>query len=394
MRSRSLLLLAPLTLATVWGAAWGCSASGKQNEFEETTDGASGDPSGPGSGGAGGGSPTSSGEGGGFIGNDDGGLPDGTFNEDAACAATSSAAQLIPLDIVILLDRSGSMSGTNWNGATQALKNYVQSPDAAGVNVGIVYFPIDTPPDGQSCNYENYNDLIVPIEALPGNAPAMVSSIDAEDPNGGNTPIYGALKGALFIATAHQDKNPNHKVITVLASDGDPNSCANTPGNPANADSIPVIASLAQSALNYNGVRTYVIAIAGSNLANLNQIAAAGGTMTALDVTQNINLFLDKMKEIQANALSCDFLIPEAPEGEEFDKELVAVNYVPSADPTMVEEVPRSDNYQDCGGKAGWYYDNNVKPTKIILCPVSCQKVQADKQAKVDVLFGCAPDIN
>jgi hypothetical protein len=386
MRSRFFLFLAPVLLATVWGAAWGCSASGQSNEFEETTKGTSGD---PGSGGAGGGS-TMSGEGG-FI-NTDGGAEAG-FDPDAACAATGKEAQLIPLDILIVQDKSGSMSGQNWDGTTTALKTYANSPDAAGVYIGLVFFPLDNPPDGETCNFEWYKDLDVPIEELPGNAAAFTGAIDSTSPNGG-TPMYGALKGGLFVATAHQDANPTHKVIVVLASDGDPNACGGVSGNPANADTIPAIAALAKSALNYNGVRTYAIAINGSNVANLNQIAAAGGTGAALDVTQNINLFLDKMKEIQANALSCDFLIPEAPPDKAFDKDLVAVSYVPSIDPTMTEEIPRADNYQDCGGKAGWYYDNNVKPTKIILCPVSCQKVQADKEARVDVLFGCAPDIN
>lgn len=390
MRSRSFLFFAPLLLATAWGAAWGCSASGKSNTFETDPEG---DPGGQGgAGGVGGGSGgIDLGAGGGFI--TDGGSDSG-LNQDAACAATSSEAKIVPLDMIILLDRSGSMQGTNWDGATTALKTYVNSPDAAGVNVGIIYFPLDNPPDGESCNYKNYDAPVVPVAELPANAPAMTSSIDVEDPNGGNTPMYGALKGALFAATGHQDANPQHKVILVFAGDGEPNGCANASGNPANADDIATIAKLSESALNYNGVQTYVIAIQGANIASLNQVAAAGGTGVALDVTGNINLFLDKMKEIQTKALSCDFPIPEAPEGEVFDKDLVAVKYTPALDPSKAEEIPRADNFQDCGGKTGWYYDNNVKPTKIVLCPASCQKIKDDLQSKIDVLFGCAPDIN
>jgi Mg-chelatase subunit ChlD len=357
MRSRSILFFAPVLLATLWGAAWGCSASGSSNEFPPVD--SNGDPSGSGGAGGSGGIDINPGAGGGFLG--DGG-PDGSFNSDAACAATSSEAKIVPLDMIILLDRSGSMAdGVKWEGATEALKQYVTSPDAAGVNVGIVYFPIDLPPDGYTCNYKHYDDLVVPIAKLPANAPALVQSIDNEDANGGGTPMYGAMKGALFAATAYQDANPLHKVILVFASDGDPNSCAFEPGNPPDADNIPTIAGLAQSALNYNGVQTYVVAIQGSSIGSLNQIAAAGGTMQALDVTANINLFLDKMKEIH---------------------------------PALSEEIPRADNYQDCGGKTGWYYDNNVKPTKIVLCPASCQKIKDDLQSKIDVLFGCAPDIN
>ncbi|NUQ75071.1 MAG: VWA domain-containing protein [Polyangiaceae bacterium] len=385
MRSRSYLLFTPVLLATLWGAAQGCSASGQDNEFDPKPTGGSSE----GTGGTGGIDIT--GAGGGFI--VDGGS-DASFNQDAACAATSSEAKIVPLDMIILLDRSGSMNdGVKWEGATNALKQYVTSAEAAGVNVGLIYFPID-PPDGLICNYKHYDDLAVPIAELPGNAPALVSSIDNEDANGGSTPMYGAMKGALFTATAYQDANPLHKVILVFASDGDPNACSFEQGNPPDADNIPTIAGLAASALNYNGVQTYVIAIQGSSIASLNQIANAGGTMQALDVTANINLFLDKMKEIQTKALACDFPIPEAPAGQVFDKELVAVKYTPISDPPMSEEIPRADNYQDCGGKPGWYYDNNLKPTKIVLCPASCQKIKDDLQSKIDVLFGCAPDIN
>jgi hypothetical protein len=385
MRSHSFLLFAPVLLATLWGAAWGCAASNNSNESPSGPSG--GDPTG--TGGAGGNNP---GVGGSFLG--DGG-PDGSFNSDGACAATSSEAKIVPIDMIILLDRSGSMNdGVKWEGATEALQQYVTSPNAAGVNVGLIYFPIKAPPDGFTCNYTHYDDLVVPIAQLPGNAPAIVQSIDNENPTGSDTPTYGALKGALSAATAYQDANPSHKVILVFASDTDPNSCEVQPGNPPDADEIPTIAALAADALKYNGVQTYVIAIQGASIGSLNQIAAAGGTMQALDVTGNIDLFIEKMKEIQTNAVACDFPIPEAPAGETFDKDLVAVKYTPASQLSLPEEFPRADNDQDCGGKTGWYYDNNDNPTEIVLCPASCQKIKNDLQSKIDVLFGCAPDIN
>lgn len=389
MISRSFYLFSPLVLAAAWSAAaWGCTATGSQRDFNDEPTGTTG-----GAGGQGGHASTSSGDGGGFI-NFDGGS-DAPSQNDAACAATSSEAEKIPLDMIVVLDQSGSMStGQKWDGATKALKSYVNDPSAAGVSVGLVYFPIEDPPDGIDCNYNHYKNLDVPIGVLPANAPALGASMDAHGPTG-LTPMYGAMKGALFTATAYQDANPTHKVILVLASDGDPNNCGGVAGNPPNADDIPTIAGLATSALNYNGVKTYVIAIAGSTIANLDKIAAAGGTGAALDVTANINLFLDKMKEIQAAALPCDFKIPPPPMGEVFDKDLVQVIYTPGAPPGSAgQQIPHADNLQDCGQQPGWYYDNNVKPTKIVLCPKSCQTVKADLEAKVDVAFGCAPDLN
>jgi hypothetical protein len=40
----------------------------------------------------------------------------------------------------------------------------------------------------------------------------------------------------------------------------------------------------------------------------------------------------------------------------------------------------------DCGAAGGWYYDNPQNPTKIIMCPTTCDEVQG---GKVTVVFGC-----
>jgi Mg-chelatase subunit ChlD len=389
MLSRSLRTFAPVpfaltTLAFGW---WGCSAATDTNVFDETSSGTSvastGTQASGGSAGQGGSSATS-GEGGFLI---DAGNTDAPIEDGGECAKTVAEAEPIPLDIVILLDRSGSMSGQNWDGSTAALKTFVNDPVSSGINVGIVYFPIDSPPDSNACNYIHYDDLSVPVAPLPMNAPAMVQSIDGEDPGGGSTPTYGALKGALFNATALQDANPTHKVILVFASDGDPNSC------PLDQNEIPIIAALAQSALNYNGVQTYVIAVSGANVANLNQIANAGGTNIAYDVTQNIAAFSQKMAEIRSAALACEYIIPPPPDNEELDKDKVNVTYTAGGQGSPVQ-LPHADNFADCGGQAGWYYDNNATPTQVILCPASCQTVQADATPLVSVVFGCKTEIN
>ena len=47
----------------------------------------------------------------------------------------------------------------------------------------------------------------------------------------------------------------------------------------------------------------------------------------------------------------------------------------------------------DCGMKGGWYYDNPNQPTKIIMCPSTCDTLKKDSTGKVDVLFGCETQI-
>src|SRR5262249_7756381 len=172
-------------------------------------------------------------------------------------------------------------------------------------------------------------------------------------------------------------------VVLLLASDGDPNSCSPT------EDLIDTIAQLAESAYNYNGVQTYAIAIQGTTVANLNKIAAKGGTTAAFDVTADITQFAKKMEEIRTAALSCELLIPSAPKGENLEYDKVAVKITSGSQ--AQKEIPRVLTAQDCGSKEGWHYDDVVVPTKIVLCPASCAAMKADLGAKLGVYFGCAP---
>lgn len=307
-------------------------------------------------------------------------------DEFASCAQIGSEAEPVDLDIIVLLDRSGSMYGTNWAGATTALKQFVQDPVSDGIRVGILYFPVDMPSDGVVCNAIHYETLTVPIGPLPQQAQSIIDSIDTQAPNGGSTPMYGALEGTLFAAAQEQVAQPNHKVVVVFASDGDPNSC------PAQQNNIPVIADLVKNAHEMSGIETYVIAISGASILNLDQLAAAGGTGKAYDVTGNIDNFAQKMSEIRATALACEYIIPPPPANEPFELDKVVVKYV-AAD-GMTTEIPKSDNALDCGAMPGWYFDDPVQPQKITLCPASCDMTHLDKLGRVDVFFGCKPKLN
>ncbi len=356
------LSLALASLAAAWG---GCATGGTGTSSSSSS-----------SSGSGGGTSSSGGTGGfnvdgGGGGSDDGGL----------CTSKTKEAHRVPLDIIFLLDRSGSMTGARWAGVTSGLGAFFSDPVSSGIGAGLVFFPTQEPYD---CDPTHYAALSVPIAPLPGNAFALMNSIPA-NPTGVGTPTYGALKGALMAATAYQDAHPTHKVIVVTITDGEPIGCE--------PKTIIDIANLAESARNYNGVLTFVIGVEGSIISNLNKIASAGGTGSAYDITQDIGLFSQKTVEIRQAALGCDFELPEPPPGEVLDPEKVNFTYTPmgSGNPKV---IPRADDLADCGDQPGWYFDSNTSPTRIILCPASCSTVQADANAKVEVAFGCKSIIN
>lgn len=303
-------------------------------------------------------------------------------DDSGACVSTKAAAHHVSLDIVFLIDVSGSMmENGKWAGTTSALTTFFNDPASASIGAGIVYFPTETPYD---CDVTHYQVLDVPIATLPLNAFPLTNSMPAAA-TGIGTPTYGALKGALMAATAYQDAHTTHKVVLVLATDGDPVGCGGKP--------IDEIAALAKSALSYNGVTTYVIGAAGSFIGNLDKIAAAGGTKKAFDISADIGAFLAKIAEIRNEALGCDFEIPDPPNGEELTPGDVNFSYTPKGvgEPKL---IPRADDLADCADKPGWYYDNNDDPKKIILCPASCLTVQSDATAKIEVLYGCKSVIN
>jgi Mg-chelatase subunit ChlD len=353
-------------IAAAWG---GCARSSEEGITGTSSTSSTSSSSSSGTGGSGG-------AGGSDINFDGGGGED-----SGACVTTSAEAHRVPLDIIFLIDRSGSMSGPKWTGTKNALTTFFNDPASIGISAGLAYFPAQNP---DFCNPTVYAALDVPIGVLPMNAFALTNSIPF-DALGSSTPTYAGLKGALMAATAYQDAHPTHKVIVVLATDGDPTYCDPT--------SIDAIVDVATSARNYNGVRTFVIGVAGSIIANLNKIAAAGGTTAAYDITQNIDEFSAKIAEIRSVALGCDFEIPPPPMGQELDPEMVNFTYTPQGVGTP-KILPRADDLADCSDQPGWYYDSNVAPTKILLCPASCATVQADNNAKVSVLFGCHSVIN
>lgn len=81
--------------------------------------------------------------------------------------------------------------------------------------------------------------------------------------------------------------------------------------------------------------------------------------------------------------VTCDFAIPEAPEGETLDPDTFEVEYLPAgvAPGEVFHQVPSEG---DCEADAFW-----VDATSIHLCAEVCAVVQADAMAHIDVRYGC-----
>src|SRR6187402_2251410 len=73
------------------------------------------------------------------------------------CAADVKTAELLPLDMYIMLDTSGSMldptsdGSTKWAAVKAALQAFLKDPESAGIGVGLQYFPLVKPNAPASC---------------------------------------------------------------------------------------------------------------------------------------------------------------------------------------------------------------------------------------------------
>ena len=97
-------------------------------------------------------------------------------------------------------------------------------------------------------------------------------------------------------------------------------------------------------------------------------------------------IFVEMGKSI-ATRVACEFTVPPPPEGEKLDPDKVNVSYTPGTGGST-EEILKDESKPCESGANGWQY--NAEKTKIFLCGDACKKVQADLGAKVDVNFGCA----
>jgi len=350
------LLTAGLVIALV-GAGVAITACGSDNEAEGGDDG-----------------------GGGGIGFVSDGGPGGDTGL-MGCAKSTKKAEKLPVDMVIGLDTSFSMDfDSKWVNVRNALKTFVANPQYADLGIALQFFPLR-----KQCNVVDYGAPAVKLGLQPAVKASIITSLDAQQMAGG-TPMVPLLEG--LTSYLHANPNPARKQVIVLATDGVPDDTCLAPTAGAKANTIENAVAVAGAAFKGTpSIPVFVIGV-GSELTALNAIGQAGGTGDAVLVDTAADAqaaFLKALDNIRRAAIPCDFPLPST----DVDVANTNVSYTAS-DGT-------SKTYVSVGNEAGcskapndgWYFDNEAKPTKVILCAGACSVVKADDGGSVDVVFGC-----
>ncbi len=292
---------------------------------------------------------------------------DASTDANASCATAKARPEYSPIQIVISFDKSASMIlFAKWDAAKAAFNAFFADPASKNIGASLSFFP-----QGTACDIPTYAKPTVPVSPLPDKV-TFANALAAQFPNG-DTPTLPAIQGAIQYAQTIASKV---KTVIVLVTDGEPNVCSST---------VQAVSSAVAAVA--NTIPTYVVGI--GNVANLDTIAAAGGTKKATIIsTTNAQQTADDLQKalnaIREEVTSCEYGIPPPPQGKTFDPGKANVVFTPSNGPAVTWPYDPG-----CTGGVGWHYDDPKNPKTIVLCPASCATRKADPKGTMDVVLGC-----
>ena len=249
-------------------------------------------------------------------------------------------------DMLIVLDRSGSMTeGGRWMPSVSALRRVTMELQSS-IRFGLAMFPDPatappdlanaltqclTAPDPQACLDEVTNQIanvcapgavVVPIAI--DNAAAIGQAFDMTLPAGG-TPTGETLQGLVDTFGAPQTDPDQEQIakFVLLVTDGQP-TCPAGMGMETTQPDID-LANTAIDALTGRGVRTYVIGYDTTGAGNeefaavLDGFAQRGGTGDTMHrPVEDEQSLLTELQRIAGDVVSCSFVLDAAPPRPDF----------------------------------------------------------------------------
>lgn len=278
-----------------------------------------------------------------------------------ACTATETVA-VPPLSLLVLLDRSGTMStGGRWTMTVQGLTAVFEDASFAGTRASLSTFPRTS----DACAVGMYATPEVDLRPLPASQFAeFLAGVDAPL---GPAPTRPALEGTFQYAATMASDAGAENVVVVLVTDGPPSGCT-----PDNTEEAVVRVTTAARPL-----RTVVVGVGGASETYVNAVADAGGPGVAIPVATapEVASAFTRIRD----TFGCSF-----PIGGDAPIDPAKVNV---ALPGAAEPLPYD---ADCADGGGWSAAPGATPPRGRLCPEACLALWAGPTQTIRVTSTCA----
>ncbi len=366
---------------------------------------------------------------------------------NSACAELVASAQSTQTNVLILLDKSGSMGyqsgawdncATRWNPVVDTLNAFFGQAKSDGLYASLSFLPADGD-TASACNLNSYTKSIalkIPLTRLDVTGQKTFtsrlcdcgstlspSSNSCIIPAGG-TPTRPALQGTMNYARTVQEQYRGSKTVILFLTDGVPgfgsqnstgaiqncyscddltNGCLTSSAScETQNDEIGAITSLIQSYASGPVPNSIYIAGVGTDLKDTtvfpdwpNASGNAAIDLRNLDGTTAATNLMKALESIRASSISCEFNVPVPPSGTSMDPGKTNVNYVPGSGSASILTRTSDGTALTCTSSAtDWYFDNPTAPSSIQLCPVTCRTLQQDPSGQIQITFGCANTTN
>lgn len=319
------------------------------------------------------------------------------------CVEKTISTEPLPLDMFIVLDRTGSMGAdctfapdgalavdSKWCKAITALGQYFTSAAAMGHRAAL-QFMIPAATQSTDCTTASTNlhtQAEVDLTTLP-DAPngALIAALDAAIPDATSTAIESALNGITVYTEAHRTEG--RQMIGILISDGDPSFCS---------DSLSTLAGIGRRHFEGTGIPIFIMGMTGAAADTLEALAEEAGSpehsehCDPSDSNPSCHYwsvgdgepaaFVAALDAIQETAVGCAFAVPSMQDGlVKLDTARVTLS---DGGPDLLELS--LTEHQACGSHHYTINELDGKPT-IVLCPETCDLL-ADT-ARVDITIEC-----
>lgn len=317
-----------------------------------------------------------------------------TDTGDEECAEVTEEAQngLSPVDIIIAVDSSGSMTDEaafvqeNLNGFSQQITE-------SGINAHIVLIAVGYPTDD--------NGICIGPPLGSGSCP------DDTNPDAGYLHVpteIGSSEGLWKIKlTYNQWKGalrPNSIRHVVIVSDDNSMFTAETFVNQMAALDPPfddftfhaIVATMSpDEACALEPPHPCCELAAEEGIVYETLVDQTGGVLGDLCEQDFQPVFDELAAEVADVPLACEWTIPDPPEGQVFDKGKVNVEFVDGdGEAHLIGHVDSADQCDQI--EHGWYYDDNQSPTTIYVCEQTCEWIRGDLEASIAIKFGCTTE--